>query len=57
MQTSYTNPCNGIVSRGAQIGGFRVFADHIRKNKRKTNASTIFARLRAHTAEDAGDTL
>ena len=43
-QTSYTAPCNGVVSHGAQIGGLRVFADHIRKNKRNTNASVIFTR-------------
>ena len=31
--TSYTTPCNGVVSHGAQIGGLRDFADHTRKNK------------------------
>ena len=36
-QTSYTAPCNRVVSHGAQFGGLRVFADH----KRKTNALTI----------------
>ena len=39
--------CNGVVSHGAQIGGLRVFADHTRKSKRKTNALTIFARRAA----------
>ena len=42
-QTSYTAPCNGVVNHWAQIGGLRVFADHTRKNKCKTNASTFFA--------------
>ena len=37
------HPCNGAVSHGAKIGSLRVFADHIRKNKSKTNSSTIFA--------------
>ena len=41
-QTSYTAPCNGVVSHGAQIGGLRVFADHTHKNKRKANASRTF---------------
>ena len=61
-QTTYTGPCKGIVSHGAQIGGLRVFTDHIRKNKRNKNASTILARRAAfyaclylHTAVDAGD--
>ena len=36
-QTSYTTLCNGVVSCGAQFGGLWVFADHTRKNKRKTN--------------------
>ena len=63
-QTSYTAPCNGVVSHGAQIGDLRVFTDHTRKNKRKTNVSKIFARraafytrfyLHAQTAVDAGD--
>ena len=40
---TYTALCIGIVSHGAQIGGLRVFADHTRKNKHKTNAPTIFA--------------
>ena len=40
-QTSYTTPCNGVVSHGTQIGGLCVFADRTRKNKRKTNALTI----------------
>ena len=31
-QTSYTTPCNGVLSQGAQIGGLWVFADHTRKN-------------------------
>ena len=43
-QTSYTSPCNGVVSHGSQIGGLRVFADHARKNKSKAKASTIFSR-------------
>ena len=30
-QTSYTTPCNGVVSSGAQFGGLRVFADHMRE--------------------------
>ena len=33
----------------AQIGVFRVFADHTHKNKRNTNASTIFAHLQHFT--------
>ena len=46
----YTAPCNGIVSHGPSIGGILVFADHTRGNKRKQNASTIFARCAAfHT--------
>ena len=40
-QTSYTTPCNGVISHGAQFGGLRVFANHTCKNKRKTNAFTI----------------
>ena len=42
-QTSYTTPCNSVVSHGAQFGGLRVFADRTRKNKCQTNAFTIFA--------------
>ena len=42
-QTSYTAPCNGAVSHGAQIGGLWVFDDHTRKHKHKANRSTIFA--------------
>ena len=42
-RTSYTAPCNGVVSHGAPIGGFRVFADHTRGNKHKQNVSMIFA--------------
>ena len=38
-QNSYTTPCNGVVSHGA-------LADHTRGNKRKQNASMIFARYR-----------
>ena len=34
-QSSYTVPCNVVVSHGAKIGGLQVFADHTRKNKRK----------------------
>ena len=34
-QTSYVDPCNGIVSHGAPIGGIQVFANHSRGNKRK----------------------
>ena len=49
-QTSYTTPCNGIISRGAQIRGIRIFADHTRGNKRKQNTSTIFARCVAFRA-------
>ena len=33
-----------VVSKGAQILGFKVFADHTCKNKHNTNASMIFAR-------------
>ena len=40
-QTSYTPLCNGIVSHGAHFGGLQVFANR-HKNKRKTNAFTIF---------------
>ena len=43
-------PRNGVVSYGAQIEGFRVFADHARENKRKKNAPTIFARRAAFHA-------
>ena len=32
-QTSYTAPCKGVDSYGAQIRGLRVHADHTRKNK------------------------
>ena len=42
-QTSYTALCNGVVSQGAEFGGLRVFADHTRKSKCKTNTFTIFA--------------
>ena len=42
-QALYTAQCNGIVIHGAKIGGLQVFADHARRNKHKTNASTIFA--------------
>ena len=47
FQTSYTAPYNGlhVVSHGAQFGGLRVFADHIPKKKRKTNAIMIFTHL------------
>ena len=41
-KTSYTAPCNGVVTHGVQFGGLHVFADHTCKNKRKTNAFTIF---------------
>ena len=41
-QTSYTTPCNGVLSPGAQIGGIWVFVVHTRRNKRKQNVSTIF---------------
>ena len=37
-QAYYTTPCTGIVSYGAKSGGLRVYADHTRTNKRKTNA-------------------
>ena len=43
-QTSYTAPCNGVVTHGAQFSGLQVFANHSRKNKRKTNVFMIFAR-------------
>ena len=43
-------PCNFVVSHWAQIGGLRVYADQIHKNKRKTNASMIFARRAAFYA-------
>ena len=42
-QNSYTAPCNGVISRGAPIGGIQVFADHTHGNRRIQNASTIFA--------------
>ena len=59
-QTSYITPCDGVISHWAQIGGLLVFANHTRKNKRNTNASTIFAHftrvyLHTKTAVDAGD--
>ena len=38
-QTSYTAPCNGVVSHGAQFGGLRVFC----RNKCKSNAFLIYA--------------
>ena len=62
-QTSYTAPCNGVVSHGAQIGDLWVFADHTRK---KTNTKQMHPRslraerrftpvnLHAQTAVDAG---
>ena len=31
-QTSYTTPCDGVFSHGAQIGDLQVFANHTRKN-------------------------
>ena len=40
-QTSYTALHNGVVSHGAQFWGLRVFGDHTRKSKNKTNALTI----------------
>ena len=40
---SQTAPGDGVVSQGLKLGVFEVFADHTRKNKSKTNASTIFA--------------
>ena len=49
-QTSYTTPCNGVFSHGAQIGGIWDYADHTRRNKHKQNASTIFARRKAFHA-------
>ena len=42
-QTSYTAPCYGVISHGAQIEGIWVFADHTHENTRKQNASTVFA--------------
>ena len=46
-QTSFTTPCNGVVSHGAQFGGLRVFADYTHKQKQKTNVFMIFARCGA----------
>ena len=46
-QMWYTVLCNGVVSHGAQIRGIWVFANHTCKNKRKINASTIFAHCAA----------
>ena len=43
-QTSYTAPCNGVISHGTQIGDLWFFADHIRKNKHNTNVPTISSR-------------
>ena len=40
--TSYTTPCNGVVSHGAQFGGLYDFADQ--HNVSKTYAVTIFTR-------------
>ena len=42
-QNSYTALCNGVASHGAQMRYILVFADHTCENKRKQNASTIFA--------------
>ena len=59
-QTSYTAPCYGVVSHGAQIGNLWVFADHACRNKLKTNMSRIFTGSAAFyacfivTAVDAG---
>ena len=49
-QNSYTSPCNGVVSYGAQIGVFRFLPSaHIWK-RLEENASTIFAHCAAfHT--------
>ena len=41
-RTSYTAPCNGVVSHRTQTGGLRVFPDHTRKKTCKMNAPTIF---------------
>ena len=42
--TSYTAPCNGVVSHGAQNwGSSSFFDDHTCNNTCKTNAPTIFA--------------
>ena len=49
-QTSYTAPCNGVISHGAQFGVLRIFADHTRKSKCKTNALTIFTHRPAFNA-------
>ena len=38
-QTSYTTPCNGVVSHGAQFGGLWVFANHILKINAKQMCS------------------
>ena len=56
-KTSYTAPCNGVISHGAQIGCLLVFTNHTRKSWK---ASTIFmhftcVHLHAQTAVDAGD--
>ena len=40
-QTSYTTPCNGVVSHGAQFGSLQVFANHTRENKRKPTAHDL----------------
>ena len=34
-QASYTTPCNGVVSHGAQFVGLQVFADHTSKKKKR----------------------
>ena len=57
-QTSYTAPCNGIVSYGAQTGSLRVFADYSQKqtqNKCVHNLCKrlVFVNLHAQTAVDA----
>ena len=45
-QTSYTAPCNGIISHRATIGGILVLPDYkICGNKHKQNAPMIFAQL------------
>ena len=51
-QTSHTALCNDFVTSAMwlNLGVFRVLADHTRKNKRKTNAITIFAHHEAFCA-------
>ena len=39
---TYTATCNGVISRGAQIGDLRVFADHTRKKHTQNKCSHDF---------------